>query len=77
MICVRVLACYESPVDGDTINPRLDDPAVVEAEYQSEARLVRRRLDYWASFEGENPGAATHGRRSLFQALRRVAQSHP
>lgn len=55
MICVRVLACYESPVDGDTIDPRLDDPAVVQAEYQSEARLVRRRLDYWASFEGENP----------------------
>lgn len=55
MLCLRILACYESPVHGDTIDPRLDDPTVVEAEYQSEARLVRRRLDYWASFEGENP----------------------
>ncbi len=40
---------------ADPNGPRPDDPAVVEAEYQSEARLLRRRLDYWASFEGENP----------------------
>lgn len=34
---------------------RLDDPELVRVEYASEERLVRRRLDRWALYLGEDP----------------------
>jgi SAM-dependent methyltransferase len=35
---------------------RLDDPELVRAEFASEERLLRRRLDHWAIFEhGDDP----------------------